>query len=103
MSRLRELKEREIARDAEREQDGIRPDQKRDGKFSELKTSLDRLHNRIDDITSLRIPESDKKPAIIEARYEAPIPIHFDPKPVLEIIDRLKPAEKRAAGTGTEA
>lgn len=90
LSRLRELKEQEIARDVERDKSDLL-NQIRDEmeKLNTLKDSLDKLHNRIDDMASHRIPEATREPAIIEARYEAPIPIHFDPKPVLEILEKL--------------
>ncbi len=98
LSRLRELKEQEIARDVERDRSDLL-NQIRDEmeKLNTLKDSLDKLHNRIDDMANHRIPEANREPAIIEARYEAPIPIHFDPKPVLEILEKLnqQKAEKQ--------
>jgi hypothetical protein len=54
-----------------------------------LKQSLDSLHNKIEDIKSLRIPESDTRPTIIEAKYDSPIPVQFDPTPVIELLDRI--------------
>lgn len=72
--------------------------------FSDLKSTLDKLNEKIEDLTSLKIPESSREPQIIHAKYEAPIPVHFDPEPVLEILDRIsrqheknREEEKKAA------
>lgn len=90
LSRLRELKEQEIAREEETSRNDllnqIRGEME---KLNTLKNSLDKLHERFEDMTSLRIPEAKSEPAIIEARYEAPIPIHFDPGSVLEVLEKL--------------
>ncbi|HOP65264.1 MAG TPA: hypothetical protein PK906_17930, partial [Spirochaetota bacterium] len=90
LSRLRELKEQQVARDEERGQsellNHIRSEME---KLNSLKSSLDNLHSRFDEMAELRIPEARREPAVIEARYEAPIPVHFDPKPVLEILEKL--------------
>lgn len=93
LSRLRELKEQEAARDIERDKSDLMNQIKNEmEKLNTLKNSLDKLHDRFDDMVN--IPEANRAPAIIEARYEAPIPIHFDPKPVLEILEKLN--EKKA-------
>ncbi len=62
--------------------------------LSGLKHSLDSLHNKIEDISSFQIPESKNQPSIIQAKYESPIPIHFDPKPVLELLDKINQQRK---------
>jgi len=93
LSRLRELKEQEAARDIERDKSDLLNQIRNEmEKLNTLKNSLDKLHDRFDDIA--RIPEANRAPSIIEARYEAPIPIHFDPKPVLEILEKL--SEKKS-------
>jgi hypothetical protein len=93
LSRLRELKEQEAARDIERDKSDLLNQIRNEmEKLNTLKNSLDKLHDRFDDM--VKIPEANRAPAIIEARYEAPIPIHFDPKPVLEILEKL--SEKKA-------
>jgi len=93
LSRLRELKEQEAARDIERDKSDLLNQIRNEmEKLNNLKNSLDKLHDRFDDM--VKIPEASRAPAIIEARYEAPIPIHFDPKPVLEILEKL--SEKKA-------
>ncbi|HOP28303.1 MAG TPA: hypothetical protein PKZ64_01950 [Spirochaetota bacterium] len=88
LSRLRELKEQEAARDIERDKSDLLNQIRNEmEKLNTLKNSLDKLHDRFDDMA--KIPETNRAPAVIEARYEAPIPIHFDPKPVLEILEKL--------------
>ncbi len=36
-----------------------------------------------------RIPVSEEKPAIIQARYESPVPVTIDPRPIIEILERI--------------
>ncbi len=35
------------------------------------------------------VAETDKKPSITEARYTSPIPVTLDPKPILEILEKI--------------
>lgn len=63
--------------------------------FSDLKNTLDQLNNKIENLNNLKIPESKDEPRIIHAKYESSIPVHFDPKPVLEILESLNKQEKK--------
>ena len=48
--------------------------------------------SRVDERGSGKMPvvvESDQKPVIIEAKYDSPIPITMDPKPLLEILEKI--------------
>ncbi len=62
--------------------------------LSDLRHSLNSLHNKIEDMSNFNIPESKTQPTIIQAKYDSPIPIHFDPKPVLELLDRINQQKK---------
>jgi len=62
--------------------------------LSGLKHSLDSLHNKIENMSNFQIPESKTQPSIIQAKYDSPIPIHFDPKPVIELLDRINQQKK---------
>ena len=57
--------------------------------LSDVKIAMDELHGKINEIKSLGIPESEKQPAIIPAKYDSPVPVHFDPQPVLDILDKI--------------
>ncbi len=64
--------------------------------LSDFKDKLDKINDKVSRLeekeSSLMhgpIPESDRKPAIIEARYESPIPVTLDPKPILELLEKL--------------
>ena len=66
--------------------------------LSKFKEELEKIDNKVNRLEErekdapLRyepIPESDRKPAIIEARYDSPIPVTLDPKPILELLERL--------------
>ncbi|PKL19163.1 MAG: hypothetical protein CVV49_01970 [Spirochaetae bacterium HGW-Spirochaetae-5] len=94
LNKLREMKEDELEKekikDHSPENHEILKDIRKEiDNLSGLKHSLDSLHNKIEDISSFQIPESKNQPAIIQAKYESPIPIHFDPKPVLELLDKI--------------
>jgi len=94
LNRLRETREEELKLLNEQERLRQREDLLNQIKdemrgFSDLKNTLDKLNEKIEDLTSLKIPESSHEPQIIHAKYEAPIPVHFDPEPVLEILDRI--------------
>ncbi len=97
LNRIREIKEEELALNRERgrsagenENNELLQNLKHEIKnLNDLKKSLDNLNNRIEEIANLKIPEIRNLPPVMEARYQAPIPVHFDPKPVLDILDRI--------------
>lgn len=91
LNRIRELKEKELQQEKppESQPDLLRELKKEIDNFDGLKQSLESLHEKIEDIKSLKIPESSTRPTIIEAKYDSPIPIHFDPAPVIELLDRI--------------
>ena len=57
--------------------------------LSNIKYAMDELQEKINDIKALPIPETTKEPAIIQAKYDSPIPVHFDPQPVLDLLEKL--------------
>jgi hypothetical protein len=66
--------------------------------FSKFKEKLEKIDNKVSRLEEIGqephpryepIPESDRKPTIIEARYESPIPVTLDPKPILELLNNL--------------
>ncbi len=52
-------------------------------------SDIERLEKKITDLEQRPVPESGKMPAVIEARYESPIPVIIDPKPIIDILDRI--------------
>jgi len=91
LNRIRELKEKELQQEktAEPQPELLKEIKKEMDNLDSLKQSLDSLHDKIEDMKSLKIPESDIRPTIIEAKYDSPIPIQFDPTPVIELLDRI--------------
>jgi len=99
LNKLREMKEEELERDKIKDHSPenheiLKDIRKEIDNLSGLKHSLDSLHNKIEDISTFKIPESEIKPSIIQAKYDSPIPIHFDPAPVLELLDRINQQKK---------
>ena len=62
--------------------------------LSDIKRAMDDLQDKINDIKTPPIPETTKEPAIIQAKYDSPIPIHFDPQPVLDLLEKLDQRRK---------
>lgn len=94
LNRLYQTREDELKLINEREKDRIRNELlsqiKEDMRgFSDLKNTLDKLNNKIEDLSNFKIPESNDEPRIVHAKYESSIPVHFDPEPVLEILERI--------------
>ncbi len=99
LNKLREMKEEELEKDkikdhSPEDHELLKDIRKEIDNLSGLKHSLDSLHNKIEDISSFQIPESKTQPSIIQAKYDSPIPIHFDPQPVLELLDRINQQKK---------
>jgi hypothetical protein len=63
--------------------------------LKELKHTLDSLNKKIDDMENLRIPEVKQGPRLAEAKYASPEPVHFDTKPVLDVLDKINKASER--------
>ncbi len=91
LNKLREMKESELsANDHSPENNELLKDIRKEiDNLSGLKHSLDSLHNKIEDISSFNIPESKTQPALAEAKFDSSTPMHFDPKPVLDILDKI--------------
>ncbi len=94
LTKLREMKEEEIEKDKIKDNSPennelLKDIRKEIDNLSGLKHSLDSLHNKIEDISSFNIPESKTQPALSEAKFDSPEPLHFDPKPVLEMLDKI--------------
>lgn len=99
LNKLREMKEEELEKDKRKDNSPenneiLKEIRKEIDNLSGLKHSLDSLHNKIEDMSGFKIPESKDQPTIIQAKYDSPIPIHFDPKPVLELLDRINQQKK---------
>lgn len=94
LEKLREKYENETAKGSPDNGEILQDIRKEIDNLSQLKHSLDSLHNKVEDISLTKIPESLTRPTIIQAKYDAPIPVHFDPKPVLEILDKLNQYRK---------
>jgi len=56
--------------------------------LSELKDELNDLSKNIYK-SMAEAPEVHSKPTVLEARYDQPIPVQIDPKPILEILEKL--------------
>jgi len=94
LNRLYQTREYELKLLNEKEKDLIRSEllnQIKDDMrgFSDLKNTLDKLNNKIENLSNLKIPESSNEPRIVHAKYESSIPVHFDPEPVLEILESI--------------
>lgn len=59
--------------------------------LSGLKNEINGLSTRIDEI--ILAPEQQKKPMLIEARYDSPVPVRIDPQPILDILKNLPKIE----------
>ncbi len=62
--------------------------------LSRLKDEMARLDDKLRVLERQResvpqIPVSEEKPAIIQARYESPVPVTLDPRPIIEILERI--------------
>ena len=68
------------------------------GGFSSLKDDLNELNSKIEDLSKNMIPESDRHPSALEAKYEQSIPLTLDPKPILEILEKLPGAQREKKG-----
>ncbi len=63
--------------------------------LTRLKDEMARLDDKLRMLERQReavpppIPVSEEKPAIIQARYESPVPVTLDPRPIIEILERI--------------
>jgi len=103
LNRIRELREEEIALNRERGSmvpDPVNREILKDLKeeirnLGNLKHSLDKLNDKIEDLATLKIPEAAEAPSIAEAKFEGPAPLQFDSKPVLDILDKITRESER--------
>jgi hypothetical protein len=59
---------------------------------------IERLENKIDQLVGRKGgPEDLRQPTIIEAKYESPVPLILDPKPILDLLDRIPSSERAKA------
>ena len=92
----------EINKLKEKQEDDLSPDSKemlndikeQIDNLSDIKRSMDELHEKIKDVKVPGIPESERQPTIIQAKYDSPIPIHFDPQPVIDLLDKIDQRRK---------
>ncbi len=57
---------------------------------SRFKSHIERLENKIDRLSEAHeAAEAVQKPTIIEARYESPVPLILDPKPILDLLEKI--------------
>ncbi len=94
LEQLRDQQLNEAGKPVSEENEILKDIRKEIDNLSQLKHSLDSLHNKVEEISASGVPESLSRPTIIQAKYDAPIPVHFDPKPVLEILDKLNQYKK---------
>ncbi|TAL37224.1 MAG: hypothetical protein EPN93_05905 [Spirochaetes bacterium] len=68
-----------------------------DEAFDAYQAKLEELESAVEDLkTRERAQESISRPTIIEAKYESPIPVVLDPKPILDLLERLPAARARS-------
>ena len=65
-----------------------------DEKIDRYRDEVERLEHRLDGLSGdlaahKAVQEVQRRPAIIEAKYESPLPVVLDPKPILEILEKL--------------
>jgi hypothetical protein len=73
-----------------------------DEEINRYRNEVDRLERRLNDLSGdlaarKAIEEVDRRPTVIEAKYESPVPLILDPKPILELLEKLparRPSEK---------
>ena len=89
-----------------RELDEIKSLKDEIGGVSKLKDDINKLNNKIEDLTQNIIPESETKPTATEAKFEQPPPLTIDPKPILDILQKLpgglKPKEETPVSSKKE-
>jgi hypothetical protein len=96
LSRIREIKEEEVSkRELEKENALLNEIKNEIEKLTKLKDSIEKLQNKIDEIEPIKIPEAQIEPKIIEARYQSPIPVQFDPKPVIDILEKFNEIKEK--------
>ncbi len=65
---------------------------KLDGDPGTLKTDLERLEKKVAEMA-----EAEHRPTVIEAKYDSPLPIQIDPKPILDILEKIPETMDRFA------
>ena len=86
LNKLREQREDRRKQDSPENNQLLKDIRKEIDNLSGLKHSLDSLHNKIEDMTSFTIPESETKPKIAQAKFDTLIP---DSEPVFDLLDRI--------------
>lgn len=91
----------QISRKLNLNQPGPRND---DGEINRYRDEVERLERRLNDLSGdlaarKAVEEVERRPTVIEAKYESPVPIVLDPKPILEILEKL-PARGLPETTG---
>lgn len=66
--------------------------------INRYRDEVERLERRLNDLSGdlaarKAVEEVERRPTIIEAKYESPVPIVLDPKPILEILEKLPARE----------
>ena len=69
------------------ESEGILKQEKQE--LENLKGGLHDLNDQIKDLKRNMIPDSSGQPALTEAKYDKPIPLSIDPKPILDLLEKL--------------
>lgn len=103
LNKIRQIKEEELALNRDRGRREDDPDRNRllenlkdeISSLKDLKYTLDSLNRKIEDMENLKIPEVKQGPRLTEARYASPEPVHFDAKPVLDILDKISKESER--------
>jgi len=97
LNKLKEKQEDDLSQDNNREM--LNDIKEQIDNLSDIKRAMDELHEKMKDVKVPGIPESERPPTIIQARYDSPIPIHFDPQPVIDLLDKI---DQRRKGEKTE-
>jgi hypothetical protein len=74
-----------------------------DAELNRYRNEVDRLERRLNDLSGdlaarRALDEVDRRPTVIEAKYESPVPLVLDPKPILELLERLPARRSPDAG-----
>ncbi len=73
---------------------------KRDtGEIERYRDEINRLEKKVDELSHIeRLAESERKPTIIEAKYESPVPLILDPKPILDLLEKIPKPKQEIPG-----
>lgn len=69
------------------------------GEIERYRDEISRLEKKVDELSHIeRLAESERKPMIIEAKYESPVPLILDPKPILDLLEKIPKPKQEIPG-----